>query len=321
METSKTKICIIIPYFGKLPTTVDLWLKSCEWNKNINFLVYSDVKKENVPDNVLWITEPFKKFKALAKSKLDMKIKLDTPYECCDFKAVYGIIFEDYLQGYDYWGFCDMDMVFGDLEWFFKKYNLELYDKFHAWGHLTLFRNTKENNNRFRLPCTEGMGYKDAFVTGGSTHFCEHEINQIYHMYGFPFFDQRICADITPACKRMKIGGQGINYDHQVFFWQNGKVWRAYLAKTKTWKGIEVEEFAYIHFQKRKMAPPAFDVRATNRFFIASDGFPEKREISYPTLSRIDEVNPYKGALYEKLEYLQFQIKRLQRRLKMRHKQ
>lgn len=320
MESKKKKICIIIPYFGKLPTTVDLWLKSCEWNRNIDFLVYSDTKKEDVPVNVQWINETFERFRILAKSKLDMEIKLDTPYECCDFKAVYGIIFEDYLKKYDYWGFCDMDMVFGDLEWFFEKYHLERYDKFHAWGHLTLFRNTVENNNRFRLPCTQGMGYKDAFVTGGSSHFCEHEINAIYHMYGFTFFDQRICADITPACKRMKIGGKEVNYDHQVFFWQNGKVWRAYVEKTKTWKGIAVEEFAYIHFQKRKMKAPDFDVQSTDRFYIASDKFVEKREISYPTVQQIKEINPYKGRIYESMEYLGFHFKRLKRRIVMRKK-
>ena len=318
METRKEElsVCIIIPYFGKLPSTVDLWLKSCEWNKNIHFLVYSDVEKENVPSNVLWICRPFEEFKTMAKEKLNMEIKLDTPYECCDFKAVYGIIFEDYLKEYDYWGFCDMDMIFGDLEWFFVKNNLYMYDKFHSWGHLTLFRNNEINNNRYKLPCTEGMGYQDAFVAGGSTHFCESEINKIYHMYGFPFFDQRISADITPACKRMKLGGKGINYDHQVFFWQNGKVWRAYQYKTKTSNGIEVEEFAYIHFQKRKMALPAFDISSTDRFYIVSDGFVKKEEIGYPTLERIDSLNHFSGKLFEELEYLQFKAKKKMAKLK-----
>lgn len=316
----RMNICIVIPYFGKLPSTVDLWLKSCEWNRNINFLVYSDIKKENVPDNVLWVTSSFDAFRTLIKTKLDMEIKLETAYGCCEFRPAFGLIFEDYLKGFDYWGYCDMDMIFGDLEWFFKKYQLEMYDKFHAWGHLTLFRNTPENNNRFRLPCTEGMGYKDVFLRESVTHFDEHEINAIYHMYGFPFFDQRISADITPACKRMKLGGKGINYDQQAFFWQNGKVWRAYVERTKTWKGIAVEEFAYIHFQKRKMKEPDFDVKITNRFYVASNRFVEKKEISYPTIEQINAINPYKGKIYEAFEYVHFQMKRIQRRFRMGRK-
>src|SRR5947207_1808436 len=33
----------------------------------------------------------------------------------CDFRPVYGDLFLDRYDGYDWWGWCDLDMLFGDL--------------------------------------------------------------------------------------------------------------------------------------------------------------------------------------------------------------
>lgn len=305
------KICIIIAYFGKLPNTIDLWLKSCEYNPKIDFIVCSDCVKENLPNNVKWLRMSFEQFREMVIKKLGMQVKLDTPYECCDLKAVYGTVFEDYLVGYDYWGYCDMDMVFGDLSWFFNKYDLSSYDRFLSLGHLSLMRNTEENNNRYKLPCTPRKGYKDAFITSGSTHFCEEEINNIFLAYGYPIFKDRIYADINTGFHRMRIAGYIKDYHYQTFFWQNGKVWRAYMDRYTTTKNsvIELEEFMYIHFQKRKMKNPTFDISKTDAFYITSDSFVEKKELRIPSLKEIEELNPYK-AIKETIEFITIKFKR-----------
>ena len=310
-KKDSVSVCIIIAYFGQLPSNVKIWLKSCAWNPKVDFLVCSDVKKSDLPGNVRWINMTFSQFREMAEQKLQMKIQLETPYECCDFKAVYGIIFEDYLSGYDYWGYCDMDMVFGDLYHFFEKYELTKYDRFHHLGHLSLMRNTEENNNRYRLPCTPGFGYKDAFVSKGTTHFDEMEINRIFKIYGFPIFDCRICADISPQFKRMRISGAEIqNYNYQTFFWQNGKVWRAYFEKTATLKNICLDEFAYIHFQKREMKVPDVDWDKVDRFYITSNGYEVKEELGFPDLKTIKKLNPFRGKLFEDYEAFSFKVKR-----------
>lgn len=302
------RICIIISYFGKLPTYFSVWKKSCEYNSMIDFMVFTDIEKPELSANIKWINMDLKDLKNLAEEKLGMRIKLDTPYECCDFKAVYGTIFEDYLSKYDYWGYCDMDMVFGDLAWWFYKLNLSKYDKFLGLGHLTLMRNTKENNERYKLPCTPGKGYKDAFLSEGSTHFCEGEINRIYNCYGFPFFEKRICADISAEFERLRVGGNYPDYKHQAFFWQNGKVWRVYRRWNTVgiFRKMELEEFAYIHFQKRKMKEPQFDVEHTNAFYICPHEFVEKNTIGYPSINEIKKMNPYRGKLFETIEKVKY---------------
>ena len=89
-KNNHISVCIIIAYFGKLPSNVDIWLKSCAWNPKVDFLVCSDVEKSDLPPNVRWLNMPFPEFREMAQKKLKMEIQLDTPYECCDFKAEGG---------------------------------------------------------------------------------------------------------------------------------------------------------------------------------------------------------------------------------------
>ena len=39
-------ICIISVYFGKFNNYFELWLRSCSYNKNIDFKIYSDIVYE-----------------------------------------------------------------------------------------------------------------------------------------------------------------------------------------------------------------------------------------------------------------------------------
>ena len=48
----KLKICVIGVYFGTLPNYFPLWLKSCQKNPMVDFLVFSDQNVERLPANV-----------------------------------------------------------------------------------------------------------------------------------------------------------------------------------------------------------------------------------------------------------------------------
>lgn len=50
---NKHKICFWIPYFGQLPRDIELFLESCKYNCNFNWVLYTDDKtKFNYPNNV-----------------------------------------------------------------------------------------------------------------------------------------------------------------------------------------------------------------------------------------------------------------------------
>lgn len=109
----ESSICLVVLYFGKLPNYFELWLESCKYNETINFLLFTDDKTEyDYPDNVTVIYTSFENIKSQIQSKFDFKISLERPYKLCDYRPAYGYIFNEYLKEYDFWGHCDLDVIF-----------------------------------------------------------------------------------------------------------------------------------------------------------------------------------------------------------------
>lgn len=171
----KHKIRMIVPYFGKLPEVFPIWLKSCEYNKTIDFLVYTDDKtRYDWPDNVVVRYTTFDKIRKLVQSKFDFEIALNAPYKLCDFKPAYGYIFSEDLVGYDFWGHCDIDLIWGNIRKFVTEELLDKYDKLFTHGHFVLYRNTTEVNNWFReLPQIPDHTWKQVFQSDESWAFDE----------------------------------------------------------------------------------------------------------------------------------------------------
>ena len=140
------KIIIVCCYFGQKRKDYKTWLKSCEYNSNIDWLIFSDSDWGNTPPNVKIIKKTFNEIKEKIQSKFEFKITLNTPYKLCDYKPAYGYIFEEYIEEYDFWGYCDFDMIFGDIRKFLTDEILQQYDKIFKLGHLSLYKNTPGSN-------------------------------------------------------------------------------------------------------------------------------------------------------------------------------
>ena len=96
------KIVYIVPYFGKMRSDFNIWLKSCSYNKSIDFLIFTDdCGNYDYPANVhmKYITLP--DLKLQIEDKLGFNIAMSHPYKLCDFKPAYGDIFSDYITEYD----------------------------------------------------------------------------------------------------------------------------------------------------------------------------------------------------------------------------
>ena len=58
------KKALIIPYFGTFNNYFELWLKSCEYNKDIDWLIFTDDKTDyTYPSNVHVYYTTFEKIK------------------------------------------------------------------------------------------------------------------------------------------------------------------------------------------------------------------------------------------------------------------
>jgi hypothetical protein len=154
---AQKNISIIIPYFGKLPALARYYFLSCAHNSDIDFLFFTDQRFSfELPENVQLFDFKLKDFNKLASQKLGLNIKLRYPYKLCDFKPLYGHIFEEYLQESNFWGYTDLDMIFGQINLFVTDEILSKYDIITARedgfaGNFTLFRNTTENKFLYRL--------------------------------------------------------------------------------------------------------------------------------------------------------------------------
>lgn len=152
----KENIALIIPYFGKLPIWFNAFLKSCSTNPSISWIIFSDLKYQgDIPQNVIFKHLNKAEFTQLAKEKTGICNELSDPYKLCDFKPMYGHIFEDYLSCYSYWGHCDMDIIWGNIQTFLTRINFSLYDvistrKNAISGHLTLYKNKSEVNKFYQ---------------------------------------------------------------------------------------------------------------------------------------------------------------------------
>lgn len=299
------KVAVIAVYYGKLPNWFNLWVKSCEYNPTIDFLFFTDQEIENIPKNLKIYNISFENLKKIIEKKLDMKISLERPYKLCDFRPMYGVIFYEYLKGYDYWGNCDIDVIFGDIRYFLEKYKIEDYERFLYLGHLSLYKNTEKSNNYFRLSGSNCGDWKE--VVSNSKNYLFDEWSGIYGIYkknNIPMFEKRIFADISMIYKRFRLALNDKNYDQQVFYWENGKIYRSYYLDSK----IQDEEFIYIHFKKRKMDILDLEENKTVSFYISSNGFYEKFSKKVK-LEDIDKYNHFSGKIKEKAEISIFNLK------------
>lgn len=114
------KIIYINLYFGSLPNNFQLYLKSCKYNSTVDWLIFTDDNTEyDYPENVKVKYTSFDKISKLIARNFDYDIVLDRPYKLCAYRPAYGQIFKDYIKEYDFWGYCDFDMLWGDIRKFY----------------------------------------------------------------------------------------------------------------------------------------------------------------------------------------------------------
>jgi hypothetical protein len=310
-------ICAIGLYYGKFNNYFPLWLKSCSYNSKIDFIIVTDIELDfDTPRNVKTIKKTLQEIKDLACKKFDMNVALERPYKCCDLRPFYGILFSEYLKDYDYWGWFDFDVIFGNLWTALIANKYTDYDKFLPLGHLSFLKNTDSVNRYYLLDGSRCGDYKTVLSTEKNCLFDENcGINAMMLKNKKSLFMKRIFADISPIFNRFTLSKYCSldseyveNYPEQVFYWENGRVLRDYV-KDET---IHTDEFMYLHMRSRPDFPINFDINQINSFYITKRGFVPKNGPT--TRDSIKKLNPCKGKVYEYLEekiyWLVFNIRR-----------
>ena len=262
------KCCFVIPYFGKFNNYFPLYLKSCTCNNDFNWLIITDDKKQyDYPPNVKVLYWTFEETVQFIMKRFNCFCNIKNPYKLCDYKPMYGYIFEEYLKEYYYWGFCDTDIILGNLSKFITVDMLKEYDKIFCLGHLTLIKNTFENNRIFMNEIAGERYYKKVLSTDYNLIFDEegvdeYNINSMFLKAGKKIFEEDLSLNINiryPYLLRtIRVSGfsgtsqQFVNekYRTSICIWDRGNLYRLF-KKSKF--ALEREDYTYIHIQHRTM--------------------------------------------------------------------
>ncbi|MBO2925860.1 MULTISPECIES: DUF6625 family protein [Pseudomonadaceae] len=149
-------ICFVIPYFGSWPFWFPLFLRSCALNPDIDWLLYSDCGvPDDLPGNVSIEEISYEDYCLLVSQRLQIKFMPRNPYKLCDIKEALGFVHADRLEEYDFWGFGDIDVIYGRLRKYFNVERLSRYELLSTHsrrisGHLCLLRNNTRMREAFR---------------------------------------------------------------------------------------------------------------------------------------------------------------------------
>ena len=251
-------IILIIPYFGKFPNYFNLFLASAGKNKTIDFLFITDDHTDyNYPKNTKVIYETFDNIKLLFNNyflnNFGIDVKFDRPYKLCDYRPFYNCIFKQYVSGYDYVGWCDVDTILGDLRKYLNEINFCSYKKIFAGGHFSLIHNDDFIANLLVNAGTSDYYYtfrECVFMNEHTIHFDEYNgINRILYIYGYDMYQNYdVIADLNFLKRNFYLLNDDFTSENVkwIFKYINGSLY-----------GInefgEEREFMYVHLQKRTM--------------------------------------------------------------------
>jgi hypothetical protein len=231
------RIVILVPYFGKWPEWIDFFVESCRANSDIDwFLIGDDAPPENRARNLHHLQTSFEEYRDLISDRLKTRVPLEEPYKLCDLRPSLPFVHSDQLSGYDFVGFGDLDVVYGDIRSFYDADALDRYDLLSAHpdrlsGHFALMRNTPEMVTAFeRAP-----GWKDALRKKENLGFDERGLFNLFretrrHWLKRP--EQRPClfreAYSTPGPT-----------DRMRWYWKDGRLTNEFYPH---------HPFMYLHF-------------------------------------------------------------------------
>ncbi len=175
------KILLLVPYFGEWPIWFPAFLQSCKYNPGVDWLFFTDCKiPSNSYRNVRFVPCSLSDMSSLVSGKLGFEVTLERAFKLCDLRPAYGVIFEQYIADYDFWGHCDIDVIWGDIRHFITHEILKEYDIISArrrimCGHFGLYR----NDEKIKCLFSESADYKDIFRSSRHHEFDERGISEI----------------------------------------------------------------------------------------------------------------------------------------------
>jgi hypothetical protein len=261
------EVILLITYFGKWPEWIDLFFDSVERNQSIDFHFFTDCdtsvsKGKNVHFHSMTFTDYVKN----AEEKIGIPINIPNPYKICDLRPLFGHIHNDIIKYYDFYGWTDVDLVFGDIRSFYTDDILQNHEVLSTHsdrisGHLALFKNTKQNRKQY----LKIYKWKVALQNPSFVGIDEHGITNAYTMTVFDKINEKFKLSmnnfITRYIKNKRLKKLYMREQYTTPFlpikWLDGSINSAqpstwFYHQGKVTNDRDQQNFIYIHFMNFK---------------------------------------------------------------------
>ncbi|WP_369351083.1 DUF6625 family protein [Streptococcus hillyeri] len=288
----KKKRIFIIAHFGKFNNYFQLFLNSCNKNQSTNFLILTDDKTKYIyPRNVKVIYSTLGEINQRAEKVLKQPIQIQRPYKLCDLKSIYGLLFSDLITEYDYWGYCDTDLIFGNFDKLIEPVLGEEYDKIFFLGHCSLVKNTQEIN---RLLLSE-ESFVNKLSDSENNYSLDEEfsesINTILLKYGKKIYLEELEANTYTKTSNFYLTHWNhelkkyeiIKNKNHLFVYENGSIYEYFLQDNQLYQ----KEYLYMHFQSR---PMEIKINLDTQYYKIIPNAFEELEYSEVTLENFGDI-------------------------------
>lgn len=152
---SKPWLLMICCYFGRWPPWIDFFVESCKWNPGVCWRFYTDcVEPANKAANIEYVQISFAGYKALVSARLGCRFDPPEAYKLCDLRPALGFIHEQDIADYPFFGFGDIDVIFGNISQFYGPERLSAFDVISTHperisGHFAVLRNCPDIRGAF----------------------------------------------------------------------------------------------------------------------------------------------------------------------------
>ncbi|MBS1371306.1 MAG: hypothetical protein HPZ91_15270 [Lentisphaeria bacterium] len=154
-RTGKSRIALVLPWYGKWPVYFPFFLESCRRNPGLDVLLVTDLPEvRNLPPNVKHHHLPFEELRRRIDGRLGVTSSVPGTGKLRDFRPMYGILFCELLGGYSHWAWGDCDLIYGAFDrWLdsigFGRYDVAGIDRLWLSGSFCAFRNVEKVNRLF----------------------------------------------------------------------------------------------------------------------------------------------------------------------------
>lgn len=264
VKQMKNRFCLVVVWFGDLPPWLPFFLKSCSHVPSMDWLIFTDASlPESSPTNVLFQAFSKSAFETIVGERMDAEYKFSYGYKLCDLKPAYGDFFQAWLKDYEYWGYCDLDIVVGDPIRLLQRAGAIGADVITASkriivGHFTLIKNTQRMRTLYR----DCPAWREKF--------CDKD---------YQVFDE---ADFSDHVKQLAREGQislaevAIVQEDTLIRWSGRSGYVVCWKKGRLLDLLAFRELGYFHFIKTKYEKtlvPATTAEVGEAFVLTATGF------------------------------------------------